>query len=135
MNEQVERLADDLLQIAQAAQRRANPHGIDSAVDDIKAALKLATKKINQIQHREEQKRAAAERAAIDRAAAERVDASPAAVEAHPLSKKLLKAIQTQHEHAHAVAERAAAYNATSSVMQVATQQLDAERAAVNGDC
>ena len=125
MNEQVERLADDLLQIAQAAQRRANPHGIDSAVDDIKAALKLATKKINQIQHREEQKRAAAER----------VDASPAAVEAHPLSKKLLKAIQTQHEHAHAVAERAAAYNATSSVMQVATQQLDAERAAVNGDC
>ena len=130
MNEQVERLADDLLQIAQAAQRRANPHGIDSAVDDIKAALKLATKKINQIQHREEQKRAAAERAA-----AERVDASPAAVEAHPLSKKLLKAIQTQHEHAHAVAERAAAYNATSSVMQVATQQLDAERAAVNGDC
>ena len=86
MNEQIERLAGDLLQIAQAAQRRANPHRIDSAetelglslrlglmlrdnpnsvsFDDIKAALKLATKKINQIQHREEQKRAAAERAA-----------------------------------------------------------------------
>ena len=54
MNEQIERLAGDLLQIAQAARRFRLV-----SFDDIKAALKLATKKINQIQHREEQKRAA----------------------------------------------------------------------------
>ena len=67
MNEQIKRLADEILNFA--TERRAFATELIDA-DDIKAALRQAIKQVNQIQHREEQRRAAAQRAAIDRAAA-----------------------------------------------------------------
>ena len=67
MNEQIKRLADEILNFATERLAFATEL-IDS--DDIKAALRQAIKQVNQIQHREEQRRAAAQRAAIDRAAA-----------------------------------------------------------------
>ena len=64
MNEQIKRLADEILNFA--TDRRAfATELIDS--DDIKAALRQAIKQVNQIQHRVEQRRAAAQRAAIDK--------------------------------------------------------------------
>ena len=64
MNEQIKRLADEILNFA--TERRAFATELIDA-DDIKAALRQAIKQVNQIQHREEQRRAAAQRAAIDK--------------------------------------------------------------------
>ena len=57
MNEQIKRLADGIIHFA----------ATNGSADDIKEALKLAIKQVNQAQHREEQPRAAAQRAAIDK--------------------------------------------------------------------
>ena len=64
MNEQIKRLADEILNFATCG---PNGSGIDPRpdvdADDIKAALKLAIKQVNQIQHTIQQQAAAAERA------------------------------------------------------------------------
>jgi hypothetical protein len=90
MNEQIKRLADGIIHFA----------ATNGSADDIKAALKLAIKQVNQVQHREEQKRAAAERAREEEAGAragamlnapidpevDYVDQHGSVVAAHPLN-------------------------------------------------